>query len=165
MITHAPARVTILAFASLLLPSLVLAQNLLPTQSVTVQQGSNNLGQNNGHLQVQYSVNGQKVNQSTDSLITFDLSPLLASVPIVTASDVQSANLILFANSGGAGGNVTVCELAATPESRHYHRHDDSGLQQSVSGFHRNFQPAAKWSLHQYSNHHDRAVLAYERGR
>jgi hypothetical protein len=101
--------------ASLLAPGLVLAQNLLPSDNAFVQLSSNNLGQNNGHLQVQYSVNGQNVNQSTVSLIRFDLSPLLKSTPAVSSTDVQSANLILFVDSGGAAGNVTVCELVATP--------------------------------------------------
>ena len=104
----------IFAFTLFLTPGLALAQNLTPSDTVSVQMNSNNGGQNNGHLQVQYSVNGQNQNVSTESLIRFDLSALSAAH--VTPSDVQSANLILFVNSGGGpAGSVTVCELAAAP--------------------------------------------------
>ena len=109
-------RISAIIFASALFitPGLALAQNLTPSDTVSVQMNTNNPGQNNGHLQVQYQVNGQNLNTSTESLIRFDLSALTKAG--VTPSDVQSANLILFVNSGGGpAGSVTVCELAATP--------------------------------------------------
>ncbi len=115
MITSKRIRLALLVFTSLLLPTLVLAQNFAPSDNVTVQVGSAGGGMDNGHLQVQYQVNGKGQNQSNESLIRFNLTGLLSSNPPVTAADIQSANLILFVNSGGAGGNVTVCELAATP--------------------------------------------------
>lgn len=113
MITTNRMGPVIFVSALFLMPGLALAQNLTPSDSVSVQMGSNNPGTNNGHLQVQYSLNGQNQNVSTQSLIKFDLSALAAAG--VTSSDIQSANLILFVNSGGGpGGNVTVCELAGT---------------------------------------------------
>ncbi len=105
----------LLLSATVLAPILARAQNLPPSDNVTVQMGSNGGGMVNGHLQVQYSVNGQHQNQSTESLIRFNLSSLLSNTPPVTASDIGSANLILYVDGGGTGGNVTVCELAATP--------------------------------------------------
>src|ERR1700752_2439430 len=89
------------------------SQIAVPSDSVTVQMG--NMGPApapNGHLQVQYNVNGQGVNQSQGSLIRFDLSAL---PPGLMSANIQSASLTLFVDSGGNPGTITVCQLAPTP--------------------------------------------------
>ena len=88
-------------------------QTAVPSDSVTVQMG--NMGPApapNGHLQVQYNVNAQGVDQSQDSFIRFNLSSLPAGL---TPANIQSASLTLFVDAGGSPGTVTVCQSAGPP--------------------------------------------------
>ena len=87
-------------------------QSAVPSDNVTVQMNNNGPGQNNGHLQAQYNVNGQGVNQSQEALIKFNLSSLPAGL---TPAKIQTATLTLFVDGGGNPGTITVCELAASP--------------------------------------------------
>ena len=65
------------------------AQTLVPSDNVTVQMNNSGPGQINGHLQAQYSANGQGVDQSHDALIRFNLSSL---PPGLTPASIQTAS-------------------------------------------------------------------------
>lgn len=81
----------------------------VPSQEANVQLGSTAGTRGGNTFQIQYSVDSQGVDQSSEGYVQFDLSGFPANL---TPAMIQKASLVLFVENGGNPGTVTVCQLS-----------------------------------------------------
>lgn len=79
----------------------------VPSQIGNVQLGSAFGNRGGSSIQVQYAVTGT-TNHSLDGLLQFNLSVF----PALTPAQVQKATLVLYLESGGGAGTVSLCAAA-----------------------------------------------------